>query len=602
MMSPAIFMLCALGTLWASHILITSGTRFGGYLRRRLLDRGSEWTTADTKRCFIVSCIVVMVIMHPTLVRQSMFLLMCVEIEGLYYLRKDVQLQCSTPAHNSMVVFVAAPGIILFVFAWPYLVYYLLKNRRHKLHLKGIAGHETRATYGFLYRGYKSSRYYWEITIMIRKTAMVMVATFGLRSTVQTQGMLALLVMALALTAHLKLQPYDDPILDKLEFFGLGAATVTLYFGMFFFTEDVVFAPWWGFVVTFVIILVNVLFSVVFGVSLFFALRDEYNSVNRLSTAIILHCKGSCTGKCMRFCPKLYVIFDGWSSASKTRHSREVQREILRNHNSRHSSFGGFTFDTASSTAHIEAKERSERRKKRILANQKVSKNKALTMMPIPLVHEHAQRIRIMTEAIRDADEKAKRRLSSQNNLLDLINKMQSNNIDDDEFSKSIAAFVRRRGTVSGDSAFLSGYHANVSNMWGNTLSAKKFGKLWKDKVQSRLINVEMVSMPDRKKAASLVSKSDDLNKDNANPRHTGNINGSAKLTRSRRESVSINPLFKKPGSKRALFPFQPSDDDEIELQNGDILEDIEELTSGWSIGKNVRTGQRGRFPSSYAE
>ena len=107
---------------------------------------------------------------------------------------------------------------------------------------------------------------------MCRKIAMVMVATFGLRASVQTQGMLALFVISVALGAHLKYQPFDEPVLDRLEVYGLGAAFTTLYFGMFFFTDDVVFAPWWGFMVTFVIMAANVLFISMFFLYIFRAL------------------------------------------------------------------------------------------------------------------------------------------------------------------------------------------------------------------------------------------------------------------------------------------------------------------------------------------
>ena len=491
MMSPAIFMCCAFCVLICAHILINAPTVWGESLRRRLLKPESEWTREDTKRCFIVSCIVVMVIMHPTLVRQSMFLLMCVEVEGSYYLRKDVQLQCDTAAHNSMVAFVAAPGILLYVFLWPYSVYVVLKNRKHKMHMSGLAGHDTRAAYGFLYRGFAAKRYYWEIVIMIRKTAMVMVATFGLRATVQTQGMLALLVMAVAMTAHLKLQPYDEPMLDRLEFFGLGAATVTLYFGMFFFTEDVVFAPWWGYAVTFIIIAVNAVFSLVFVVSLFVALRDEYNAVNRCTTAFSLRCVRCYERHCVRYFPCLKPSIRSVRST----------RELIQRKADRHSGFGGFHFDPSSAKG--DRKKRRKERNRRILNNQKAGSNKALQMMPVPKARELARRSIMLTESIRKSDYKTHRRNNKARFLSDAITKLQSNAIEDEEFSEAVLRTLRRRGTSDGDASatFLSGYHAAVTNPLQKMSAAKKLGRKWKDQrgnnsaAQSR--NVEMVSLAD---------------------------------------------------------------------------------------------------------
>ena len=117
----------------------------------------------------------------------------------------------------------------MYVFLWPALVYRVLKVRQHKMHVKGLGGHMTRSTYGFLYRGYSAKRFYWEIVIMMRKVLMVIVATVGLRATVQTQGMLALLVISISLAAHLQFKPFDEPSLDRLELYGLITAFIILY-------------------------------------------------------------------------------------------------------------------------------------------------------------------------------------------------------------------------------------------------------------------------------------------------------------------------------------------------------------------------------------
>lgn len=188
-----------------------------------------RWTFEDTKRCVIVSIIVAMVVLHPTLTRQNVFLLMCVKVEETFYLRKDVQLECFTPEHNLMIGLVATPSIVAYVILWPALVYRVLSMRQHKMHVKGLGGHMTRSTYGFLYRGYSQKRFYWEIVIMMRKVLMVIVATVGLRATVQTQGMLALLVISISLAAHLQFKPFDEPSLDRLELYGLVTAFIILY-------------------------------------------------------------------------------------------------------------------------------------------------------------------------------------------------------------------------------------------------------------------------------------------------------------------------------------------------------------------------------------
>jgi hypothetical protein len=262
-----------------------------------------EWRWVHTKRYIIVSTIVVMVILHPTLTRQSLFLFMCTDIEGQPYLRKDVQLPCYNPEHLYYCIFVGVPGIIGYVIGTPVLTYFVLYRRRHKLQIAGPEGQAARGTYGFLYRGYRL--FYWEIVIMTRKVSMVIVAVFGLRATVQTQALMALLVVVLAGAAHITNNPFQVAILHRLELFGLITAFVTLYFGMFFFTKDVEESPAFLFVVTAVILMTNLVYMMYWSVSLWRALREEVPVLMRCHTRCALECiqcRESLSDACSRVC------------------------------------------------------------------------------------------------------------------------------------------------------------------------------------------------------------------------------------------------------------------------------------------------------------
>ena len=160
---------------------------------------------------------------------------------------------------------------------------------------------------------------------MCRKIAMVMVATFGLRASVQTQGMLALFVISVALGAHLKYQPFDEPVLDRLEVYGLGAAFTTLYFGMFFFTDDVVFAPWWGFMVTFVIMAANVLFISMFFLYIFRAFREESDLLKRVHTLAVLRLEPHCARLERRMCCCCRTFCFKWMREKKLDQSRRLR-------------------------------------------------------------------------------------------------------------------------------------------------------------------------------------------------------------------------------------------------------------------------------------
>ena len=464
MMAPPIFVFCAIIVFIISHFCLNCRNILGRRLRKRFLKAGEFWTRADTRRCIIVSAIVAMVILHPTLVRQAMFLLMCVNVENKFYLRIDLQLQCSTTEHNLMTIFVAVPGILLYVLGWPLLVYILLRKRKHKLHLKGLSGQGTRSTYGFLYRGYSKDRYYWEIVIMMRKTAMVLVATFGLRATVPTQGLLALFVISMAMAAHLKLRPHEDDSLDKLEFYGLTAAFITLYFGMFFFTDDVVFAPWWGFIVTFTIMMTNAVFMTIFCLYLYGAFREESNLVKRLNTSATLKCYSKFDKWKNRFC----CCCLWWLRRKKERLEKKTSMKFR---SARHRATSG---DIWGKSDRKDAKARHQERLRRIKLNKDAGNERGLQMAALPLADEFARRQRKLASNIHTTDDNLVKRMKKNRSMRSIITGI-SNGDSTDDIDNAVRQHFKRAGVDKQEAGFLSGYSKKITSnaTLKTTLSAK---------------------------------------------------------------------------------------------------------------------------------
>ena len=54
--------------------------------------------------------------------------------------------------------------------------------------------------------------------------------------------------------------------------------------------------------------------------------------------------------------------------------------------------------------------------------------------------------------------------------------------------------------------------------------------------------------------------------------------------------------------NRTAAYKYSADADDEIDLEEGDVIEDVEDYGDGWSSGRNARTGEIGSFPSSFVE
>ncbi|XP_061787693.2 LIM and SH3 domain protein 1-like [Nerophis lumbriciformis] len=50
----------------------------------------------------------------------------------------------------------------------------------------------------------------------------------------------------------------------------------------------------------------------------------------------------------------------------------------------------------------------------------------------------------------------------------------------------------------------------------------------------------------------------------------------------------------------QALYSYTAAEADEVSLQEGDLIRDVEPIDEGWVFGSNQRTGQRGMLPANY--
>ncbi|CAD5218489.1 unnamed protein product [Bursaphelenchus okinawaensis] len=50
----------------------------------------------------------------------------------------------------------------------------------------------------------------------------------------------------------------------------------------------------------------------------------------------------------------------------------------------------------------------------------------------------------------------------------------------------------------------------------------------------------------------------------------------------------------------RVLYPYEPRQGDELELEENDIVFVVEKCEDGWFIGTSLKSGQFGTFPGNY--
>ena len=52
----------------------------------------------------------------------------------------------------------------------------------------------------------------------------------------------------------------------------------------------------------------------------------------------------------------------------------------------------------------------------------------------------------------------------------------------------------------------------------------------------------------------------------------------------------------------RAVYSYTATDADEVSLQEGDLVVDVQQIDEGWMYGRIERTGQQGMLPANYVQ
>lgn len=64
--------------------------------------------------------------------------------------------------------------------------------------------------------------------------------------------------------------------------------------------------------------------------------------------------------------------------------------------------------------------------------------------------------------------------------------------------------------------------------------------------------------------------------------------------------SLQLLPVSAPQSRYQAMYSYRAAEADEVSLQEGDLILDVEPIDAGWMFGCNQRTGQRGLLPANY--
>ncbi|OMJ70693.1 hypothetical protein SteCoe_31281 [Stentor coeruleus] len=145
------------------------------------------------------------------------------------YLIENRDIKCDK-AHYFKIVWSSTFGVVVWGIAVPLYVFIKLYKMRKNLYFN-----EAKYKFGFLFNGYRHSRYYWEFVILAKKFIIVLLTVFmqsGYSSNLQSVFIITFLIICFILQLYFK--PYINEDLNNIEIFATIAAIITIMMGIIY--------------------------------------------------------------------------------------------------------------------------------------------------------------------------------------------------------------------------------------------------------------------------------------------------------------------------------------------------------------------------------
>jgi hypothetical protein len=188
-----------------------------------VLAKWKKYSSDSLKPKIIISYIVFFFTYQPSFVNQFIGCLICKEIEGQYYLFKNLNEACWSQAHRNVTLFLIFPFLLLLMVLIPGI--FILRMK--KLSDAKIPFD----SYSFFSSCYKDEFYYWDFVLMNFKYSLIIMITF-----IRDIKLLAFIfspITIILIYFQIIYQPYRYTLVNKLAIFARFANFTTVIYLIF---------------------------------------------------------------------------------------------------------------------------------------------------------------------------------------------------------------------------------------------------------------------------------------------------------------------------------------------------------------------------------
>jgi len=122
-----------------------------------------------------------------------------------YYLIQDTDLKCWEGTHLAYSLGLSFPLLLIWCILIPILALRSLKANKFAL----STSHKTIQKLSYLYRGFKTDKYYWEMIIYVRKLLLILIALLGSIDSTELSLYCSIYVLWVFYSIHQSIRPYS---------------------------------------------------------------------------------------------------------------------------------------------------------------------------------------------------------------------------------------------------------------------------------------------------------------------------------------------------------------------------------------------------------
>eukprot|EP00004_Rigifila_ramosa_P020520 TRINITY_DN532_c0_g1_i2.p1 TRINITY_DN532_c0_g1~~TRINITY_DN532_c0_g1_i2.p1 ORF type:complete len:346 (+),score=68.73 TRINITY_DN532_c0_g1_i2:1530-2567(+) len=161
--------------------------------------------------------LVLLYVAHPGIVQSLMKLMVCVDVGSESFAKSDMRVSCTDPSFAALRG-LAIVHLLLYGLGGLAVLFWLMRRDA--------------AAFGFLTKGYKPERFYWDLVVTLRKIIFAIVSLFA---SAPLQLFFGTWILLLSWIAHHFAEPYESKILAKMEASSLWILLITVTVGSLFF-------------------------------------------------------------------------------------------------------------------------------------------------------------------------------------------------------------------------------------------------------------------------------------------------------------------------------------------------------------------------------